>query len=54
MDIADSVNDSVIMNDFLEEETVHIDGVPLTSSISLKGSRLSMSNMKKLNSIMDT
>ena len=53
MDIADSVKDNVIMNVVLEEETVHFDGVSLTSSISLSGSRLSMSHMTEPNSIMD-
>ena len=54
MDIADSVKDSFIMNDVLAEETVHFDGVSLTSSISLSRSRSSMSHMTKSNLIMDT
>ena len=54
MDIADSVKENFIINDVLEEETVHFDGVSLTSSISFSESRLSISHMLKSNLIMDT
>lgn len=54
MDIADSVKDSVIMNNVLEKETFHFNGVSLTLYISLSRSRSPMCIKTKSISIMDT